>query len=117
MPESSDTCYLGTLEPSVDDVVGSLIVAELGGYHGNYRRESGRAVRRLIYEVYSQPRITQELSRSHFKRVFAPGLALDLTIPDPLDNLPLDFTLKSKRDRARQLMAEQEPILLIGSPE
>ena len=50
-------------------------------------------------------------------RIFAPGLALDLTVPDPLDQMPWDFRLKSKRERARQLLKEQCPLLLIGSPD
>ena len=47
----------------------------------------------------------------------APGFALDLTVNDPLDGLPWDFSHAGKRNRARALLREQKPLLLIGSPE
>ena len=46
----------------------------------------------------------------------APGFALDITCNDEADGQPLDFSLKVKRDRARALLRDQKPMVLIGSP-
>ena len=45
-----------------------------------------------------------------------PGFAFDITVMDPLDGRPWDFSIESKRRRARQLIREQNPYVLIGSP-
>ena len=45
-----------------------------------------------------------------------PGMALDLTCIDPDDNLPCDFNVKEKREKALRLIRQQKPMLLIGSP-
>jgi len=46
-----------------------------------------------------------------------PGYALVLTTVDPADGLPWDFSLRKKRIRARKLIREQRPYLVIGSPQ
>ena len=51
-----------------------------------------------VSEIYSPPRMSPLAERVGLKR----GLALDLSVLDPYDNLPWDFTLRHKRDRARQ---------------
>ena len=53
--------------------------------------------------------------RSKFRNL-TPGLALDLTVNDPDDGMPWDFSLKSKRTKARELLQHSRPVLLIGSP-
>ena len=45
-----------------------------------------------------------------------PGFALDLTVVDPEDGLPWDFSKSGKREKARQMRRRQKPYLLIGSP-
>jgi hypothetical protein len=45
-----------------------------------------------------------------------PGFALDLTVIDEYDNQPWDFDRMDKRERARELIKSQKPMLLIGSP-
>ena len=77
----------------------------------------GNDNKHVVSEIYSPPRITQELKirRSKFRNL-APGLAFDLTVKDPDDGQPWDFSLKSKRDKARRILQESKPILLIGSP-
>ncbi|MDP7259867.1 MAG: hypothetical protein QF376_03185, partial [Anaerolineales bacterium] len=45
----------------------------------------------------------------------AAGVALDLTTLDPTDGQPWNFDLKVKREQARALVAEQEPIMVVGS--
>ncbi len=42
-----------------------------------------------------------------------PGLALDITCEDPLDNQPWDFSRADKRERARQLLRDQRSLFLI----
>ena len=50
-------------------------------------------------------------------RHIMPGYALDLTTTDPEDGKPWDFSLRHKRIRARRLIRQQKPYLLIGSPQ
>ncbi len=45
-----------------------------------------------------------------------PGFALDLTVVDPDDGLPWDFSKSGKREKARQMRRRQKPYMLIGSP-
>ena len=101
-PESSKILErLGYVEDEDD------IVAQIGNNDDKH----------VVSEIYSPPRITQELKsrRSKFRNL-APGLAFDLTVKDPDDGQPWDFSLKSKRDKARRILQETKPMLLIGSP-
>ena len=68
-----------------------------------------------VSEVYSPPRITQEIARTRPAHL-SPGLALDLTVNDPDDGQPWDFTVPAKRIKARKLLQRSKPMLLIGSP-
>ena len=45
----------------------------------------------------------------------APGLALDLTVPDE-NGEPCDFSRPSMRLKAEKLLDEQKPTLLVGTP-
>ena len=64
----------------------------------------------------SCPRSTpKEIKRGRYRNL-APGSAMDLTVNDPDDGQPWDFNLRSKRDKARRILREQKPVLLIGSP-
>ena len=65
-----------------------------------------------VSEIYSPPRLTAMCKSMGLN----PGFALDLTVLDPDDGMPWDFTLKSKRDKARQKVIREKPILLVGSP-
>ena len=40
-----------------DDTV--KIVPMLGGHRGKYQRERGRAVRKMVAQIYSAPRVTE----------------------------------------------------------
>ena len=66
-------------------------------------------------EIYWPPRVTAEIKRGGFKHLSA-GLALDLTVSDPEDGQPWDFSWRSERENARQFVRASQPILLIGSP-
>ena len=96
----------------MQDPVSTAIMERLG-----YVASEAMPIKHIVSEVYSPPRITQELKsrRRRFPNL-APGLALDLTVRDPDDGQYWDFSLKSKRDKARRILQESKPILLIGSP-
>ena len=85
---------------------------------GLLAQQSRRPRRRrkyLVSEIYSPPRITHEIARTRPARL-SPGLALDLTVNDPDDGRPWDFTVPAKRIKARKLLQRSRPMLLIGSP-
>ena len=85
------------------------------GSSGKTRGRDGRkGFRKLVSEIYSPPRITDLLRKMRSKHLMA-GFALDLTVLDE-DGEPWDFTVEAKRQRARQLVREQKPYFLIGSP-
>ena len=105
---------IGSLEPSFDDDVSGMLLAEMGS-SGRVRRKDGRkAVRRLVSEIYSPPRVTELLKRTRSRHLMA-GFALDLTVMGE-DGQPWDFTQRDKRETARRLVREQKPYMLIGSP-
>ncbi len=109
------TGQLGRLSAQADDVIAHLMLDQLCASGGSYRRETKRAMKNLISEVYSPPRVTAELKKRKMGRL-VPGLALDLTVIDPDDDQPWDFARQDKREKARRLFREQKPLLLIGSP-
>ena len=81
----------------------------------SHERDRHQALKRLVSEVYSPPRITLEIMRGGFRNLTL-CLALDLTIKVPDDGMPLDFFSKFKRIKARELLRHSQPVLLIGSP-
>ena len=62
----------------------------INGGGRSFRRERQAAVRKIVSEVYSPPRVTQEIKNGKWKH-FAPGLALDITVVDPNDGKPWGF--------------------------
>ncbi len=99
---------IGKLEPSADDSISELLLQQLGSCGKSYRREARVAVRKIVSEIYSPPRVTAMIRQSRLRHIL-PGYALDLTVNDPADGRPWDFCLREKRDRARQLFREQKP--------
>ncbi len=106
---------IGSLEPNVDDQVCELLLAQMGSSGRSYRREATQAARKIVSEMYSPPRVTK-LIRETRARHLMPGFAFDITTVDPADGLPWDFSLEHKRRRARALLREQKPYMLVGSP-
>jgi len=106
---------LGSLEPSVDDVIAELLVTQMGSSGRSRVREQRSGFRRIVSEIYSPARVTQMIRDKKMKHIM-PGFAFDITVNDPEDGLPWDFSLKSKRDKARRIFREQKPFMLIGSP-
>jgi hypothetical protein len=49
-------------------------------------------------------------------RHLLPGFALVLTVADPDDGTPWDFSKSDKREKARQMRRRQKPYMRIGSP-
>lgn len=70
--------------------------------------EAGKAG---ISEVYSPPRIAPFGRRAGH----GPGWSLDLSTNDP-EGRPWNFDLAESRERARRLIEQTKPTLLIGSP-
>ncbi len=69
----------------------------------------------MVSEIYSPPRVTKLIKEMRPKHLL-PGFALDITVDDPEDGEPWDFSLEHKRRRARSMLREQKPYVLIGSP-
>ena len=94
------------------------IIEELGRqpkFQLNARRR--RTIRQVnhctdVGEIYSPPRITAMASKLGLK----PAWALDLTQMDPVDGLPWDFTVAEKRERARQRLRADKPLMLVACP-
>ncbi len=115
-PTAMEMGFLGSLEPSPCDVASEMLLMQLGGTGKAYKREARKGFRRLVSEIYSPPRVTEEL-RQRPRRWLLPGFALDITVADPDDGEPWDFTRPEKREKARRLRRAQRPYMLIGSPE
>ena len=87
---------VGQLEPSFNDHVSEHLLNQLGSVGKSFRREARDAGKKIGSEIYSPPRVT-DLIRRIKSRHLLPGLALDLTVVDPEDGLPWDFTKSHKR--------------------
>ena len=90
------------------------IVAMLGGHRGKYQRERGRAVRKMVAEIYSAPRVTETFKLLPSMEL-VPGFAFDLSGEDE-NGESWDFTRADMRAKARAFLLEEKPFLLIGSP-
>ena len=90
------------------------VVASLGGDSRAYRRERARKAKAIVAEFYSPPRIGA-LARDLPGYGIAPGLALDLTVPDENGDA-WDFSRPCMREKAEQLLDEQKPLLLVRTP-
>ena len=75
------------------------IIKSLGGDKGRYRRERMRALKAMVSEVYSPPRVTAAAAKLLSELRLIPGFALDLTTADDVGRL-WDFDDKVMRERA-----------------
>ena len=64
-----------------------------------------------VAEIFSPPRVVAIASRYGLR----PGFSLDLSVNDE-DGMPWDFSKKEQRHKAKSMVIEQKPWLLIGSP-
>ena len=110
-----DVGFLGSIEPEAGDVVAGMLLEHLGAVGRSFKREARRSFKHLVSEIYSPPRVTAAIRRGRYAHL-APGLAFDITVRDPDDGLPWDFSRRDKREKARALIRKYRPILLIGSP-
>ena len=85
--ETEPVSFIGSLEPSFDDEVSSILLSEMGSSGKSYRRDQARNMKRLVSEIYSPPRATEMLRKLKDKHLM-PGFALDITVNDPFDNRP-----------------------------
>jgi hypothetical protein len=95
--------------------VSEMLLMSLASSGRRYGRETRAAHRRIVSEVYSPPRVTAEAKKGRHPHI-VPGFAFDLTVNDPDDGQPWDFSIKAKRDKARAKFNRQKPYMLIGSP-
>jgi hypothetical protein len=110
---------IGAREEMVDDVMEDNIrilevLAQLGGNPKKYRRERSKAVKALVAEIYSAPRVTRAAKLLPSLGLL-PGFAFDLTTTDKAGH-NWDFTQEAMRREAREEVVEREPMFLIGSP-
>ena len=90
------------------------VVRQLGGSTSGYLKERRSAVLKLVSEIYSPPRVTAAAKLLPELRC-VPGFALDLTTMNE-QGQPWDFDIAANREKAREMVLTQKPMLLIGSP-
>ena len=91
------------------------VFRSLGGDSPKYKRERKRALRAVVSEIYSPPRVTAAASKLLPELRVHPGFALDLTTADS-DGQPWDFDRPEMRERALHKIRTEKPLLLVGSP-
>ena len=91
------------------------VFRSLGGDGPKYKRERRRALRAVVSEIYSPPRVTAAASKLLPELRVHPGFALDLTTSDH-DGQPWDFDRPEMRERALHKVRTEKPLLLVGSP-
>ena len=90
------------------------LVRDLGGSRNAYKKERAKAVKAIVAEIYSPPRITKAIKMMPSSKVIA-GFALDLTTCDE-DGRAWNFDEKEMRERARKKFHTEQPLFLVGSP-
>ena len=90
------------------------LVCQMGGGKKAYRRERLKAVRAIVAEIYSPPRVTR-CAKLLPSLGIAPGFALDLTTTNRRGEL-WDFDDDNKQDEAIDLIDEIKPLFIVGSP-
>ena len=83
------------------------IVVMLGGQGTGYKRERGRAVQRMVSEIYSAPRVPKAMKLMPGLEL-VPGFALDLSGNDEEGNA-WDFTRADMRVKAKALVMRESP--------
>ena len=107
--DTTSDAELNRTLPEVDDIRVELTLknaAEL------YRREGPDVV-----ELYSQPRVCQEVGGRDFAGTRpTPGYSLDLTVNDPATGEPWDLSKPTVQSKVRKLIRDTKPYCIIGSP-
>ena len=95
---SGDEEIRKTIQSDSDEIM--KIVRDLGGSQKAYRKERAKAMKGIVSEIYSPPRVTRAIKMMPSSEVIA-GFALDLTTSD-VDGRAWNFDEKEMRDRARK---------------
>ena len=90
------------------------LVEELGGGGKAYARERRTRIRSIVSEIYSPARVTRAIKLLPDMGLVA-GFAFDLTNANEKGE-PWDFSLEAKRIEATEIVEQQKPMMLIGSP-
>ena len=90
------------------------VIRDCGGSRRAYGRERQKAIKAVLSEIYSPPRVTACAKLMPSCEIL-PGFALDLTTTDA-QGIPWDFDLPERRAEARRLVEKEQPMFLIGSP-
>jgi hypothetical protein len=90
------------------------LVRDLGGSRNAYKKERAKAVKAIVADIYSPPRITKAIKMMPSSKVIA-GFALDLTTCDE-DGRAWNSDEEEMRQRAKENMATEKLCFLIGSP-
>ena len=90
------------------------VVRARGGNNRKFRRDRNKAVKAVVSDIYSPPRVTAAAKLLPELRAI-PGFALDLTTADE-DGFLWDFDNKVMCERAMVKGQSERPQLLIGSP-
>ena len=79
--------YIG----SADDDVKARLIEQLGN---------------IVHKIHFLPLVTFELTKNVRRKLpgLVAGMVMDLTTDDPDINRPRDFSLRSKRDKARDMV-------------
>ena len=76
--------------------------------------ELWKELHHIVSEIYSPPRVTHA-ARMLPRLGVTPGFALDITTTDE-NGVPWDFSRDDRKKKATQLVINDEPDLLVGSP-
>ena len=109
---SDDLC---SLEPGFDDFVAELLLTQFGGSSKQQSRERRTAARKTVFEIYSPRRVKKLIGELRPKHVML-GFSFDITVADPDDGMPCDFSIPEWHASARRKLREQKPCLLAPPP-
>ena len=89
------------------------VVQALGGKGSQYRRERNKAIRAVVSEIYSRPRVTAAAKLLPELRLI-PGVELDPSTAD-INGALWDFDCGVMRERAMKKLKGEKPMLRVGS--
>ena len=90
------------------------LVASIGGNRKAYKKERSAAMKRIVSEIYSPPRVTAAAKLLPSLKII-PGFALDITTVDE-EGRPWDFSKLEMRQAASAKVEAEQPMVLVGSP-
>ena len=99
--DAQDEEMIGLIRTVEDEYMNLL--GTLGVQSKSFRRETRKAFKRIVTEIYSPPRVTRMASLMPSMKLL-PGYAFDISQDDPNDGEPWDFNDSSKREKARRMI-------------